>query len=232
MSKKLFLLVAALFGVCSCSEDSENVYDEVLSNTEWIQIYFESKYIISVENDGTLESIKEWALSFLESQQMPSESESDTIWNITTKNKYVLTFFNENCELKDFHYKKGNYQIKTYEVLVTYYPDQVYNTDLEFDWSLEITLRKDSLIVDRTHPDGDEVCLKFALDGENRMYKRGGVISSGYYPYEAETYETYNMTFVRNGNKVQLTGDMNITGTLNKSMDEIDFKDIGTVYKQ
>ena len=40
------------------------------------------------------------------------------------------------------------------------------------------------------------------------------------------------MTFTRNGNKVQLTGDKNITGTLNDSMDEIDFDEIGTVYRQ
>lgn len=56
---------------------------------------------------------------------------------------------------------------------------------------------------------------------------------SDYYDYEGEPEtETYNMTFTRNGNKVQLTGDKNITGTLNDSMDEIDFDEIGTVYRQ
>ena len=234
MRKNLFLLFTALVGFCSCSEDSEGVYDEVLSNTVWTQTYIEPLYTISEDSDHR----EYWKLylSVLKSESLPVETKYDTLWSYYNKGNYLLSFKNDRCEMKDTYQRNGEYRVKTLKVSPAFYPDQEFkDTSINggISVSLEVIVKKDSVFVTESSEDSDRT-FSFKLDEENIFYvdiEEVGV--SDYYDYEGEPEtETYNMTFTRNGNKVLLTGDRNMTGTLNDSMDEIDFDEMGTVYRQ
>lgn len=234
MRKLLFLLFAALVGFCSCSEDSDGVYDEVLSNTVWTQTYVTPLYTISEGLDNR-EYWKQY-LSVLKSENLPAETKYDTLWNYYDKGNYLLSFKNDRCEMKDTYQRNGEYRVKTLKVSPAFYPDQEFkdtSINVGISVSLEVIVKKDSVFVTESSEDSDRT-FSFKLDEENIFYvdiEEVGV--SDYYDYEGEPKtDTYNMTFTRNGNKVQFAGDKNISGTLNDSMDEIDFDEIGTVYRK
>ena len=95
--KKLMLVVMGLMVLASCSNDDEDVYDEVLSNTTWHQFYV----IPDSEVVEETYTIPEDILSRLESTKRTEEAK-DTIGDIQQTNEYVLTFGNnETCELND-----------------------------------------------------------------------------------------------------------------------------------
>ena len=239
MKNYLSFLLAALVGFCSCSEDSEGVYDEVLSNTVWTQTYIEPGYsftypsISDLQLEAYINMVKSY-FSYLQFEEMPMRHVRDTFPPSTQEyGNYLLSFTNSTCRLTHTMFEDKTYGVRTYEVLPVYYPDQTFIGTDENSIPIEVVIRKDSAFV-KDWSSSDVRNISIPLPEDNIFYMKMKIIEETEYSVvDTEGIETiYDMDFVRNGNKVQLTGDKNITGTLNDSMDEIDFDEIGTVYRQ
>ena len=234
--------VIALLGICllfSCS--SEEKYDELLSYTTWTQDYVISGTPLEPDDFYDHEDLIEYRrkiLEKLESYQLPSEVIDDTVRNEKITNKYILSFENETCKLEDWHFINGEYVVNQYRFEVIYYPDQVFTESVTDIITGEncmnmIILEGDILTLKRILADGSEhLSGRLPLDAENRIYKRTGLVSTSQpYMYEEKTSEVYNMTFIREGNRIKLNGDKNLMGYINDDFDEIEFDEIGTLYR-
>ena len=234
-------VVIALLGICllfSCS--SEEKYDELLSYTTWTQDYVNSGTPLEPDDFYDHEDLIEYRRKILEkldSYQLPSEVIDDTVRSEKITNKYILSFGNETCKLRDCHFINGEYIVNQYRFEVTYYPDQVLTesvTDITgADCTNVIILEGDILTLKRILADGSEQLLgRLPLDAENRIYNRTGLVSTSQpYVYEEKTSEVYNMTFIREGNRIKLNGDKNLIGYINDDFDEVEFDEIGTLYR-
>lgn len=234
MKKELVFFMSALSVMCSCSESSEELYDEVLSNTVWAQDYVTPPYIKDEGSD--LREYWKLYLSVLKSEALSAAIKYDTLWRYYDKGSYSLNFMNERCEMKETYQRNGEYRIKTLKVSPVFYPDQEFrDTSMNggFSVALEIKVKKDSVFVKESSEANDRI-FSFKLDEENVFYmdiEETGI--SDYYDYEDEPkIETCNMTFTRNGNNIMFSGDKEYTGVLNEAMDEMEISGIGTLYRQ
>ena len=193
-------VVIALLGICllfSCS--SEEKYDELLSYTTWTQDYVNSGTPLEPDDFYDHEDLIEYRRKILEkldSYQLPSEVIDDTVRSEKITNKYILSFGNETCKLRDCHFVNGEYIVNQYRFEVTYYPDQVLTesvTDITgADCTNVIILEGDILTLKRILADGSEQLLgRLPLDAENRIYNRTGLVSTSQpYVYEESLYTT------------------------------------------
>ena len=223
---KLMLMVMSLIVLSSCSNDDTGVYDEVLSNTTWHQFYV----IPDSEVVEETYTIPENILSRLESTKRTEEAK-DTIGSIQQTNEYVLTFgSDETCELNDIHHFGGTFQIETYEEEITYYPNQTYREDVGGGYTTEIIVLNGSLTLRSLK--GEELVRENTMFlGKNNEIRRKGRTLDVSEPsdYEVEDKaETYHMTYTRNGNRLELAGDKNLSGVISEDFSEIDFEEIGT----
>ena len=220
-----------LIGLClmlytSCSDDDANVYDEVLSNTTWHQFYVIPDSEIAEETYMIPEEI----LSRLESTKRIKEAK-DTIVSIQQTNEYILTFgSDETCELNDIHHFGGTFQIETYEEEITYYPNQTYREDVGGGYTTEIIVYNGSLTLRSLK--GEELVRQntMFLGKNNEIRRKGRTIDvSEPSDYEVEDKaETYHMTYTRNGNRLELAGDKNLSGVISEDFSEIEFEEIGS----
>lgn len=223
---KLMLMVMSLIVLSSCSNDDTGVYDEVLSNTTWHQFYV----IPDSEVVEETYTIPENILSRLESTKRTEEAK-DTIGSIQQTNEYVLTFgSDETCELNDIHHFGGTFQIETYEEEITYYPNQTYREDVGGGYTTEIIVLNGSLTLRSLK--GEELVRQNTMFlGKNNEIRRKGrtldVSEPSDYDME-DKVETYHMTYTRNGNRLELVGDKDLSGVLSEDFSEIEFKEIGT----
>lgn len=222
------LLASIAFTLLSCSSDDESVYDSVLSNTRWQQDYVDVP-TSSVVNEEYM--LPKEILARLQSETR-TEQETDTINKTTAQSgKYQLSFgTDEKCQLEDIHHTEGTYQLATYEVEVNYYPNQTYREDVGNGYTTEIVVKDDSLTLRQFY--GDYVVRQDTvfLGKDNEVRTRVQTLSvSELYEYDNnETSETYHMTYIRTGNKVELTGDKHLIGIISDDYSEIDFEEIGS----
>lgn len=227
MKTRNILLASIAFSLLSCSSDDESVYDSVLSNTRWQQDYVDVPTEI-VNEEYTLPTE---ILARLQSETR-TEQETDTINKTTAQSgKYQLSFgTDEKCQLEDIHHTEGTYQLATYEVEVNYYPNQTYREDVGNGYTTEIVVKDDSLTLRQFY--GDYVVRQDTvfLGKNNEVRTRVQTLSvSELYEYDNnETSETYHMTYIRAGNKVELTGDKHLIGIISDDYSEIDFEEIGS----
>lgn len=233
MKKALVFFMSALSVMCSCSESSEELYDEVLSNTVWAQDYVTPPYI--KEEGADHREYWKGYLSVLKSESLPVATKHDTLWSYYDKGSYLLLFKNDRCEMKETYQSNRKYRVKTLKVSPAFYPDQEFRDTFMnggISASLEVRVKKDSVFV-RESSEANDRTFSFKLDEENIFYmdiEETGI--SDYYDYEGEPkIETYSMTFTRNGNNIMFSGDKEYTGVLNEAMDEMEISGIGTLYR-
>lgn len=229
MKKTKNILLASIgLALLSCSNDDESVYDNVLSNTSWHQIYTdvptstidEEQFVPPQDILGRLQS------------ESRTEQETDTINKSFAKTgEYLLSFGgDENCQLIDVHSIKGTFQLATYEVKISHYPNQTYREDVGNGYTTEIVVKDDSLTLRQFY--GDYVVRQDTvfLGKNNEVRTRVQTLDvSEVYDYDNnETSETYHMTYTRTGNKVELTGDKHLIGIISDDYSEIDFEEIGS----
>lgn len=231
ITKLLFPMTICLT-LISCSSDDESVYDSVLSNTRWQQDYVNVPTSIVVDEEY---AIPQEILSRLQSETR-TEQETDTINKITAQSgKYLLSFgTDENCQLKDVHRIKGTYQLATYEVKISHYPNQTYREDVGNGYTTEIFVKDDSLTLRQFY--GDNIVradtLYLGKNNEVRTKEQTLNVSEPLeYDFEDKS-ETYHMTYVRTGNRVELTGDKHLVGFINDDYSEIDFEEIGSLGRE
>lgn len=118
--KKLALLLFVGMLVLSCSEESEDLYDNELSNTIWTCSYIEPVGNLAEGHD--FRDYYEPYLSLLESEDLPETIVYDTIDRRTQKHSnYILKFNNDDCELESNQQKNGRYRVKSCKVRPVYY---------------------------------------------------------------------------------------------------------------
>lgn len=236
--KKLALLFFVGMLVLSCSEESEDLYDNELSNTIWTCSYIEPVGNLSEGHD--FRDYYEPYLSLLESEDLPETMVYDTIYRTSNYFDYILKFNNQDCNLELNQQEKGQYRVKSYKVHPVYYPNQVFTDTRHFEdysISIRVEVRDDTIFVDSSYygeVSPDSIGPGFHLDGANIFYKtieEQGV--SPYSDYEGEIVTSAcNMKFTRVGNNVSFNGDKNMTGLINETFDEMEIEEIGTFYKQ
>lgn len=214
----------------SCSDNNVNVYDEILSNTTWQQSYINPTQGVV---DEPFE-IPEYILSRLKSTKRVEEAQ-DTIFHIEQTNEYILTFrSDETCELNDIHHFGGTYQIETYEEEITYYPNQTYREEVGGGYTTEIIVQNENLTLRSLK--GDELVRQntMFLGKNNEIRRKDCTINvSEAFDYDVEDKsETYHMTYTRNGNRLELAGDKNLSGVISEDFSEIKFEEIGTFWRK
>lgn len=228
--KKLVLIVIGFICLISCSNDDKNVHDEVLSNTTWHQSYINPTMGIIEEPFEIPESI----LSRLKSTKRVEEAQ-DTIFDIQQTNEYILTFgSDEMCELNDIHHFGGTYQIETYEEEITYYPNQTYREDVGEGYTTEIIVLNDSITL-RSLKGEELVRQNMMFLGKNNEIRRKSRTIDVSEPsdYEVEDKaETYHMTYTRNGYRLELVGDKDLSGVISEDFSEIEFEEIGSLWRK
>lgn len=227
-AERLIFPIAICLTIISCSSDDvEDMYDSVLSNTRWQQIYVTPTS--SVTEDEVYYPLQD-ILDRLQSETR-TEQETDTINKTTAQSgKYLLSFSSdEKCQLEDIHHIEGTYQLAKYEVEVSYYPNQTYREDVGNGYTTEIVVKDDSLTLRQFY--GDYVVKQDTvfLGKNNEVRTRVQTLSvSEPYDYESnEKSETYHMTYIRTGNRVELIGDRHLIGVISDSYNEIDLENIG-----
>ncbi len=162
--------------------------------------------------------------------------ETDTInKSIINTGEYWLSFgTDENCQLKDVHRIKGTYQLATYEVKISHYPNQTYREDLGNGYTTEIVVKDDSLTLRQFYGDNIVRADTLYLDENNEIRTKEQTLNVSEpleYDFE-EKSETYHMTYVRTGNRVELTGDKHLVGFINDDYSKIDFEEIGSLGRE
>lgn len=230
---RLIFPIAICLTLISCSSDeTESVYDSVLSNTRWQQDYVDVPTSIVVNEEYTLPTE---ILARLQSETR-TEQETDTINKTTAQSgKYLLSFgTDENCQLKDVHRIKGTYQLATYEVKISHYPNQTYREDVGNGYTTEITVEDDSLTLRQFYGDNIVRADTIYLGENNEVRTKVRTLNVSEpleYDFE-EKSETYHMTYVRTGNKVELSGDKHLIGFINADYSKIDFDEIGSLGRE
>lgn len=212
----------------SCSNDDADVYDEVLSNTAWQQSYIDAPLEYPEE---VIYSPPQDILDRLQSETRTAQ-ETDTInRSIVKAGEYLLSFgADENCQLKDVQHIKGTYQLATYEVEISYYPNQTYREDVGDGYTTEIAVKDDSLTLRQFYFDNIVRADTIYLGKNNEVRTKGRTLDvSEPFDYELEEkIEAYHMTYTRNGNRLELAGDKNLSGVISEDFSEIDFEEIGS----
>lgn len=223
----IILVLLVLLSSCS-SDEAESLYDDVLSNTRWHQFYVTPTS--SITEDTVYPALRE-ILDRLQCETR-TEQETDTINKTSAESgKYLLSFGSDNkCQLEDIHHTEGTYQLATYEVKISHYPNQTYREDVGNGYTTEITVEDDSLTLRQFY--GDYVVRQdiVFLGKNNEVRTRVQTLDvSEVYDYDNnETSETYHMTYTRTGNKVELTGDKHLIGIISDDYSEIDFEELGS----
>ena len=223
----IILVLLVLLSSCS-SDEAESLYDDVLSNTRWHQFYVTPTS--SITEDTVYPALRE-ILDRLQCETR-TEQETDTINKTSAESgKYLLSFGSDNkCQLEDIHHTEGTYQLATYEVKISHYPNQTYREDVGNGYTTEIVVKDDSLTLRQFY--GDYVVRQDTvfLGKNNEVRTRVQTLDvSEVYDYDNnETSETYHMTYTRTGNKVELTGDKHLIGIISDDYSEIDFEEIGS----
>lgn len=229
MKKTKNILLASIgLALLSCSNDDESVYDNVLSNTRWHQFY------VTPTSSITEEIVSPAWQEILDHLQCETrtEQETDTINKTSAESgKYLLSFgADEKCQLEDIHHVEGSYQLATYEVKISHYPNQTYREDVGNGYTTEITVKDDSLTLRQFYGENIVRADTIYLGKNNEVRTKVRTLNVSE-PREYETdeaSETYHMTFVRTGNKVELTGDKHLVGFINDDYSEIDFEEMGS----
>ena len=233
MKKTKNILLASIgLALLSCSNDDESVYDNVLSNTSWHQIYTdvptstidEEQFVPPQDILGRLQS------------ESRTEQETDTINKSFAKTgEYLLSFGgDENCQLIDVHSIKGTFQLATYEVKISHYPNQTYREDVGNGYTTEITVKDDSLTLRQFYGDNIVRADTIYLGENNEVRTKVRTLNVSEpleYDFEDKS-ETYHMTYVRTGNKVELSGDKHLIGFINADYSKIDFDEIGSLGRE
>ena len=215
------------FALLSCTSDDESIYDSVLSNTSWHQIY------IDVPTTSTVDEAFTPLYEILERLQAETRTaqETDTInKKIIKAGEYWLSFgADENCQLKDVQRIKGTYQLATYEVKISHYPNQTYREDVGNGYTTEIVVKDDSLMLRQFYGDNIVWADTIYLGKNNEITTRERTLNvSDTLEYDIEDKsETYHMKYVRTGNKVELTGDKHLVGEISNDYSEINFEELG-----
>ena len=223
----LIYLVVILFA--SCSNDDADVYDEVLSNTSWNQIYLRPTSAIVDEQYQYVPP--QWILDRLQSETR-TEQETDTINELIEQTgEYWLSFGgDENCQLIHVYRIIEKYQLAAYEVKISHYPNQTYREDVGNGYTTEITVKDDSLTLRQFYGDNIVWADTIYLGKNNEVRTKERTLNvSEPLEYDIEDKsETYSMTYVRIGNKVELSGDKHLVGFINDDYSEIDFEEMGS----
>ena len=228
MKIRIITSIISCLALLSCSNDDESVYDNVLSNTRWHQFY------VTPTSSITEEIVSPAWQEILDHLQCETrtEQETDTINKTSAESgKYLLSFdADEKCQLEDIHHVEGSYQLATYEVKISHYPNQTYREDVGNGYTTEITVKDDSMTLRQFY--GENIVRADTIYlGENNEVRTKVRTLNVSEPREYETdeaSETYHMTFVRTGNKVELTGDKHLVGFINDDYSEIDFEEMGS----
>lgn len=229
ITKILFQTAICILLLSCSSDDTESLYDSVLSNTKWQQVYITPASSVA-EEEIPWELMKKM-LSRLQSETR-IDQETDTINKTSSESgKYLLSFgTGEKCQLENTYHIKGVYQLATYEVEVNYYPNQTYREDVGNGYTTEITVKDDSLTLRQFY--GDRIVKQDTvfLEKSNEIRTKIQTLNvSEPYDYENdEISETYHMTYIRSGNKVELKGDKHLIGVISDDHSEIDFEEYGS----
>ena len=184
MKIRIITLIISSIVLFSCStDDAENVYDDVLSNTSWHQIYTDVPTTSTV--DETFVPPQD-ILDRLQSETRTAQ-ETDTInRSIVKAGEYLLSFgADENCQLKDVQHIKGTYQLATYEVEISYYPNQTYREDVGDGYTTEISVKDDSLTLRQFYFDNIVRADTIYLGKNNEVRTKGRTLDvSELFDYE------------------------------------------------
>lgn len=223
----IILVLLVLLSSCS-SDEAESLYDDVLSNTRWHQFYVTPTS--SITEDTVYPALRE-ILDRLQCETR-TEQETDTINKTSAESgKYLLSFGSDNkCQLEDIHHTEGTYQLATYEVKISHYPNQTYREDVGNGYTTEITVEDDSLTLRQFYGDNIVRADTIYLGENNEVRTKIRTLNvSEPLEYDIEDKsETYYMTYVRTGNRVELTGDKHLVGFINDDYSEIDFEEMGS----
>lgn len=223
----IILVLLVLLSSCS-SDEAESLYDDVLSNTRWHQFYVTPTS--SITEDTAYPALQD-ILDRLQSETR-TEQETDTINKTSAESgKYLLSFgTDENCQLIDVHSIKGTFQLATYEVKISHYPNQTYREDVGNGYTTEITVKDDSLTLRQFYGDNIVRADTIYLGKNNEIKTKERTLNvSEPLKYDIENKsETYHMTYVRTGNRVEISGDKHLVGFINDDYSEIDFEEIGS----
>lgn len=227
----IILVLLVLLSSCS-SDEAESLYDDVLSNTRWHQLYVTPAS--SITEDTVYPALRE-ILDRLQCETR-TEQETDTINKTSAESgKYLLSFgADEKCQLEDIHHVEGSYQLATYEVKISHYPNQTYREDVGNGYTTEIVVKDDSLTLRQFYEDNIVRADTIYLGKNNEIKTKGRTLNVSEpleYDFE-EKSETYHMTYVRTGNKVELTGDKHLVGFINADYSKIDFEEIGSLGRE
>ncbi|MDN0078372.1 hypothetical protein QVO32_02965 [Bacteroides gallinaceum] len=224
-------MLLVLLSSCS-SDEAESLYDDVLSNTRWHQFYVTPTS--SITEDTVYPALRE-ILDRLQCETR-TEQETDTINKTSAESgKYLLSFGSDNkCQLEDIHHTEGTYQLATYEVKISHYPNQTYREDVGNGYTTEITVKDDSLTLRQFYGDNIVRADTIYLGENNEVRTKVRTLNVSEpleYDFE-EKSETYHMTYVRTGNKVELSGDKHLIGFINADYSKIDFDEIGSLGRE
>lgn len=223
----IILVLLVLLSSCS-SDEAESLYDDVLSNTRWHQFYVTPTS--SITEDTVYPALRE-ILDRLQCETR-TEQETDTINKTSAESgKYLLSFGSDNkCQLEDIHHTEETYQLATYEVKISHYPNQIYREDVGNGYTTEITVKDDSLTLRQFYGDNIVRADTIYLGENNEVRTKIRTLNvSEPLEYDIEDKsETYRMTYVRTGNRVELTGDKHLIGIISDDYSEIDFEEIGS----
>ncbi|HIZ85856.1 MAG TPA: hypothetical protein IAC04_05145 [Candidatus Coprenecus stercoravium] len=231
MKRGLVLLTTLIFILsCSTSNTPTPVYDDILSNTKWVQEYIMPH---SEVDSATFESLPEEIRKRLKEELLSTKNVIDTVWNVDhIKGKYTLSFgIDDQCSLEDEVKPIGTYQVRTRTRMEYHYPDQShsYNDDIG-NYLYELIVEEDTLYL-KTEYVGDSINQLVHEDKAyiGHFYKYTLKDISEPYTCPTET-ETMHFQFIRNGHNIVLNGDEIMTGVINDGYNEINFKELGTMY--
>lgn len=233
MKKTKNILLATIgLALLSCTNDDESIYDSVLSNTSWHQIYTDVPTTSTVDE----EFIPPHEILDRLQSEIRAAQETDTInKSIVKTGEYWLSFgTDENCQLKDVQHIECTYQLATYEVKISHYPNQTYREDVGNGYTTEIVVKDDSLTLRQFYEDNIVRADTIYLGKNNEIKTKGRTLNvSEPLKYDIENKsETYHMTYVRTGNRAEISGDKHLVGFINDDYSEIDFEEIGSFRRE
>lgn len=233
MKKTKNILLATIgLALLSCTNDDESIYDSVLSNTSWHQIYTDVPTTSTVDE----EFIPPHEILDRLQSEIRAAQETDTInKSIVKTGEYWLSFgTDENCQLKDVQHIECTYQLATYEVKISHYPNQTYREDVGNGYTTEIVVKDDSLTLRQFYEDNIVRADTIYLGKNNEIKTKGRTLNvSEPLKYDIENKsKTYHMTYVRTGNRAEISGDKHLVGFINDDYSEIDFEEIGSFRRE
>lgn len=124
--------------------------------------------------------------------------------------------------------------METYEEEVFHYPNQTYREDAGNGYTTEIVVCNDSITLRSLY--GDELVRqdKMFLGKNNEVRIKGKTlnVSETKVLDVKDEAEKSLMTYKRDGNRIELSGEKHLTGIINDDATEIELDEIGTLYRQ